>query len=168
MSPELRRHLITVVGAADASEDELQAAESVGRLLAVRGVVVVCGGRGGVMEAACRGAVGQGGITIGLLPGSEASEGNRFLTIALPTGMGQARNAILALAGDAIIAIGGGPGTLSEIGLALKAGKRVVGLGSWQVRDPSGGPAAIQTADTPTLAVTLALAPQAPGPDGGT
>ncbi len=132
------------------------------------GVVVVCGGRGGVMEAACRGAVGQGGITIGLLPGSEASEGNRFLTIALPTGMGQARNAILALAGDAVIAIGGGPGTLSEVGLALKAGKRVVGLGSWQVRDPRGRPASIQTANSPTQAVTLAMAPQAPGPDGGT
>ncbi len=168
MSPEFRRHVSAVVGAADASADELQADESVGRLLAERGVVVVCGGRGGVMEAACRGAAGQGGITIGLLPGSEASEGNRFLTIALPTGMGQTRNALLALAGDAIIAIGGGPGTLSEVGLALKAGKRVVGLGSWQVRDPRGRPAAIQTAYSPTQAVTLAMAPPAPGPDGGT
>jgi uncharacterized protein (TIGR00725 family) len=164
----MRRHLIAIVGAADASADELEAAESVGRLLAERGVVVVCGGRGGVMEAACRGAAGQGGITLGLLPGSEASGGNPFLTIALPTGMNQARNAILALAGEAIIAIGGGPGTLSEIGLALKAGKRVVGLGTWQVRDPRGRPDVIQAAASPEQAVTLALAPRAPGPDGGT
>ncbi len=168
MNGEARRRVIAIVGAADASADELQAAETVGRLLAERGAVVVCGGRGGVMEAACRGAVGQGGVTIGLLPGSEASEGNPYLTIALPTGMGQARNAILALAGEAIIAIGGGPGTLSEIGLAVKAGKRVIGLGTWQMRDPRGRPAAIEAADSPAQAVTLALAPWTPGSDGGT
>lgn len=168
MNAEGRRRVIAIVGAADASTDELQAAETVGRLLAERGAVVVCGGRGGVMEAACRGAIAHGGITVGLLPGSEASEGNRFLTIAIPTGMGQARNAILALAGEAIIAIGGGPGTLSEIGLALRAGKRVVGLGTWQMRDPRGHPAAIEAADSPAHAVALALAPWTPGPDGGT
>jgi uncharacterized protein (TIGR00725 family) len=165
---QTRRRSVAIVGAADASTDELQAAETVGRLLAEAGAVVVCGGRGGVMEAACRGAVGQGGITVGLLPGSEASEGNRYLTIAMPTGMGQARNAILALSGEAIIAIGGGPGTLSEIGLALKAGKRVVGLGTWKMRDSRGHPAAIEAADSPAQAVTLALAPRTPGLDGGT
>ncbi len=168
MNVDSRRRVIAIVGAAVASEDELQAAETVGRLLAERGAVVVCGGRGGVMEAACRGAIGQGGITVGLLPGSEASGGNPYLTIALPTGMGLARNAILALAGEAIIAIGGGPGTLSEIGLALKAGKRVIGLGTWQMRDPRGHTAAIEAADSPAQAVTLALARRTPGYDGGT
>lgn len=168
MSLVTPRPQVVVVGAADASAEEAEAAEAVGRLLAERGAIVVCGGRGGVMAAACRGAVARGGITVGLLPGSEAGEGNPFLTIALPTGMGQARNAVLVLAGEVLIAIGGGPGTLSEIGLALKAGKRVIGLGTWEVRDRGGLPAAILQAGSPEQAVALALESGPPGLHGGT
>jgi uncharacterized protein (TIGR00725 family) len=140
----------------------------VGELLAERGAIVACGGRGGVMEAACRGAVARGGMTVGVLPGSDAAEGNAYLTIAIPTGMGQARNAIVALAGESVIAIGGGAGTLSEIGLALKAGRRVIGLQTWNVRDRNGVPAGILEATSPEHAVTLALEGRTIDPQGMT
>ena len=149
--------MVAVIGAANATQDEIAAAERVGHLLAERGAIVVCGGRGGVMEAVCRGAAARGGMTLGLLPGSDAGEANAYLTIALPTGMGQARNAILILAGRAVIAIGGGTGTLSEIGLALKAGRRVIGLGTWHARDGHGESAGVLEASSPEDAVTLAL-----------
>jgi uncharacterized protein (TIGR00725 family) len=105
----------------------------VGRLLAERGAMVVCGGLGGTMEAACRGARAAGGTTLGLLPGLDRSDANEFVTVAVPTGLGEARNALVVRAADAVIALGGGYGTLSEIALALKAGKRVVGLGTWEI-----------------------------------
>ena len=108
-------------------------AEAVGRELAARGVVVVCGGLGGVMEAACRGAKEAGGHTVGILPGADRAAANPFVDRAVPTGLGEARNALVVRAADALIAVGGGYGTLSEIALALKAGKRVVGLGSWDI-----------------------------------
>jgi uncharacterized protein (TIGR00725 family) len=95
--------------------------------------VVVCGGLGGVMEAACRGAKEGGGLTVGILPGTERAAANRFVDVAIPTGLGEARNALVVRAADALVAIGGGYGTLSEIALALKAGKRVVGLDSWDI-----------------------------------
>jgi uncharacterized protein (TIGR00725 family) len=109
------------------------------------------------MEAACRGAHEAGGLTVGVLPGSSAAEANSHLSIAIPTGMGHARNAIVVLAGEAVIAVGGGPGTLSEIGIALKLGKRVVGLGTWQLTRPDGSPSGILEAQTPREAVDLAL-----------
>jgi uncharacterized protein (TIGR00725 family) len=114
-------------------EDDSPVAESVGRELAARGAVVVCGGLGGVMEAACRGAKDAGGHTVGVLPGFDRAAANRFVDTAVPTGLGEARNALVVRAADALIAVGGGYGTLSEIALALKAGKRVVGLGSWDI-----------------------------------
>jgi uncharacterized protein (TIGR00725 family) len=163
-----RRPVVTIIGAAHATHEETVAAERVGQLLAERGVVVVCGGRGGVMEAACRGATARGGLTVGLLPGSDAAGGNAFLTLALPTGMGQARNAILVLAGQAVIAIGGGPGTLSEIGLSLKAGRRVIGLGTWIVRDRHGVPTGMLEASSPEQAVSLALESRPTDSHGGT
>ena len=104
-----------------------------GRGLAARGAVVVCGGLGGVMEAACRGAKLAGGHTVGILPGSDRAAANPFVDTAVPTGLGEARNALVVRAADALIAVGGGYGTLSEIALALKAGKRVVGLDSWDI-----------------------------------
>jgi uncharacterized protein (TIGR00725 family) len=112
--------------------------------LARRGAVVVCGGLGGVMEAVCRGAKGAGGTTIGILPGVDRSQANRFVDVALPTGLGEARNALVARAADALIAVGGGYGTLSEIALALKAGKHVVGLSTWDIEgiEPAGSPEA--------------------------
>ena len=168
MSGVGRRPVVAVIGTANASPEETMAAERVGQLLAEREAIVACGGRGGVMEAVCRGAAARGGVTIGILPGSDTGEGNAFLTIALPTGMGQARNAILVLAGQAVIAVGGGAGTLSEIGLALKAGKRVVGLGTWEARDRRGVPAGILEASSPEQAVALALESGSVDPQGGT
>lgn len=109
------------------------------------------------MEAACRGARQAGGFTIGILPGSDASLGNRFLSLRLPTGMGNARNAVLVLAGQSVIAVGGGYGTLSEIGLALKSGRKVIGLRTWEAATAAGQQAPIHKAHTPQEAVDLAL-----------
>jgi uncharacterized protein (TIGR00725 family) len=121
----------------------------VGRELAARGAVLICGGLGGVMEAACRGAKDAGGRTIGILPGTDRAAANPFVDAAIPTGLGEARNALVVRAADALIAVGGGYGTLSEIALALKAGKRVVGLDSWDIEgvvavgDPAAAVAAV-------------------------
>ena len=104
-----------------------------GRLLAEHGAVLVCGGLGGTMEAACRGAKQAGGTTVGLLPGESRSDANRFVDVAIPTGLGEARNALVVRSADVVVAVGGGYGTLSEIALALRAGKRVVGLGTWEI-----------------------------------
>ena len=113
--------------------DEERLAEEVGRELAKRGAILVCGGLGGVMEAACRGAASQGGATIGILPGNNRHEANRHVTIPIVTGMGHARNAIVAKSGQAMIAIGGKYGTLSEIAYALQSDIPVIGLGSWSL-----------------------------------
>jgi uncharacterized protein (TIGR00725 family) len=123
----------------------------VGRLLARRGAVVVCGGLGGVMEAACRGASREGGTTVGVLPGLDRGAANPFVSVAVPTGLGEARNALVVRAADALIAVGGAYGTLSEIALALKAGKPVIGLGTWEidgVERVEGPEAAVNTALT--------------------
>ena len=109
------------------------------------------------MEAACRGAQEAGGLTIGILPGVDPQEGSPYLTVALPTGLGNARNALVALAGEAVIAIGGGYGTLSEIGIALKQGQRVIGIDTWVAANSAGQEAAIVTAETAEEAVDIAL-----------
>jgi len=124
---------VAVVGPGDASPDEAATAELVGAGLAQRGATVVCGGLGGVMEAACRGAKEQGGTTVGILPGTGRGEANPYVDVALPTGLGEARNALVVRAADVLIAVGGAYGTLSEIALALKGGKRVIGLGTWEI-----------------------------------
>ena len=151
------RSVVSVVGPGECSEWEAQAAESVGRLLAANEVTIICGGRGGVMEAVCRGAQEAGGVTIGILPGLTAEEGNRYLTIAIPTGLGEGRNAIVARAGRVMIAIGGRFGTLSEIAFALKMGKQVVGLRTWDPIDADGSRTPIQIVETPEEAVELTL-----------
>jgi uncharacterized protein (TIGR00725 family) len=125
-------------------------AESVGRELASRGAVLVCGGLGGVMEAACTGAKGGGGTTIGILPGTDRAAANPFVDFAIPTGLGEARNALVVRAADALIAIGGGYGTLSEIAFALKAGKPVVGLGTWEIEG-------VEIVESPAAAVESVL-----------
>ena len=106
--------------------------------------MLVCGGLGGVMEAACRGAKEAGATTVGILPGTDRAAANAFVDVAVPTGLGEARNALVVRAADALVAVGGGYGTLSEIALALKAGKRVVGLGTWDIEgvEAVGSPAA--------------------------
>ncbi|MBW3649165.1 MAG: TIGR00725 family protein [Actinobacteria bacterium] len=126
---------VGVVGAGSAEADEavLAAAEEVGRAVAGAGGVVVSGGLGGVMEAACRGAKAGGGTTVGLLPGTDRAEGNRWLDVAIATGLGEARNVLVVRASDVLIAVGGGFGTLSEIGFALKTRTPVVGLATWDL-----------------------------------
>jgi len=152
-----RARVVSVIGAGSCTPEQTQLAQEVGRLLGESGVVLVCGGRSGVMEAACRGAQQAGGITIGLLPGSDVSDGNPYLTVGLPTGLGHARNLLVALAGSSVIAIGGGAGTLSEIGLALKAGRRVIALKSWSATDSKGDLAPVLESHVPEEAVALAL-----------
>jgi uncharacterized protein (TIGR00725 family) len=131
---------VAVCGASDPDRVQLELAREVGRRLAEAGAVVLCGGLGGVMEAAGEGASAAGGAVIGILPGSDRSAGNRHLTFAIATGLGEARNAVLTAAADSVIAIGGGWGTLSEIGLARKRGRPVVSLASW---DLEGVPVAL-------------------------
>jgi uncharacterized protein (TIGR00725 family) len=138
---------VAVIGPGD--EPTVAAAE-VGRLLAERGAMLVCGGRGGAMEAACRGAKEADGLTVGILPGSDRSDANPFVDVVLPTGLGEARNALVVGAADVVIAIGGGYGTLSEIALALKAGKRVIGLDTWEIEG-------VAAAEDPEAAVAAAL-----------
>ena len=149
---------VSVIGAGDADADAVAAAEAVGRELAVAGAILVCGGRGGVMEAASRGAAEAGGTVVGLLPDADRSQANRYLSVSVPTGMGELRNGLVARAGDAVIAIGGEFGTLSEIGFALKLGRPVVGLGTWELARGGQGVDAIEVADGPRDAVARALA----------
>jgi uncharacterized protein (TIGR00725 family) len=133
---------VAVIGASNATEWELDCAEEMGRLLATEGWVLVCGGLGGVMDAAARGSAEAGGVSIGILPGDDRVDASRHLTVAVATGFGEARNAIVARSADAVIAVGGEFGTLSEIALALKMRKPVIGLGTWELgrddleRDP--------------------------------
>jgi uncharacterized protein (TIGR00725 family) len=124
---------VAVVGSSAAPEEDVQMAEVVGRGLADRGAVVVTGGLGGVMEAACRGAKAGGGTTVGILPGYDREAANQYVDVAIATGLGEARNALVVRAADVLIAVGGSWGTLSEIALALRSGKRVVGLGTWEM-----------------------------------
>lgn len=125
---------VAVVGAGGIVAAELLAlAEAVGRELARRGAVVVTGGLDGVMEAVCRGARAAGGTTLGILPTTDRAEANAFVDVAVTTGMGELRNGLVVRCADALVAVGGEYGTLSEIALALKAGKPVAGLGTWQI-----------------------------------
>ncbi len=126
-----RKLLISVIGTGEASPEETALAEEVGRRLAESGAAIVCGGLTGVMEAVCRGAASANGLTIGVLPGDNASQANPFVKIPIVTGMGHARNAIVARSGRAVIAIGGAYGTLSEIAFACQSGIPVVGLKTW-------------------------------------
>jgi uncharacterized protein (TIGR00725 family) len=142
---------VAVVGPGRADAAEAEVAEAVGRALAERDAIVVTGGLGGVMEAASRGAREAGGTTVGILPGSDRSAANDWVAVAIPTGLGEARNALVVRAADALIAIGGEYGTLSEIALGLKADKPVIGVGSWAIEG-------IQTAADAASAVELALA----------
>lgn len=125
--PPLR---VSVVGTSAASTDEVRSARAVGRALGEAGAVLVCGGRGGVMEAAARGCAEAGGLTVGILPGSGAGRANPWIRVPLATGMGEARNALVVRAGEAVLAVGGRWGTLSEIALARTMGRPVGLLGS--------------------------------------
>lgn len=127
------RRVIGVIGESTFSDPAHEAlAEAVGRRVAASGCVLICGGLGGVMEAAARGAREAGGVTIGVLPGVRRDEANPYIDLPIATGMGQMRNLIIVLTADVLIAIGGGYGTLAEIGHALRHGKPVVGLRTWE------------------------------------
>ena len=149
---------VAVIGSARTDAEIAALAEEVGREIARRGAILVCGGRGGVMEAACRGAKAAGGTTVGILPGTDRREANAYVDIPVVTGMGEARNAIVVRSADAVVAVSGGHGTLSEIGLALKMGRPVVGLRTWALCREGEPDSAILEAETPGQAVEMALA----------
>lgn len=148
---------ITVIGASDCSAEETKLAEEVGRELARRGATLICGGLEGVMEAACRGAYSQGGITIGILPGNSRKDANPYVRIPIVTGMGYTRNAIVAKSGQAVIAIGGRYGTLSEIAYALQNNIPVIGLGTWSLARGGVADKSIIVAQNPVDAVEKAI-----------
>lgn len=146
-----------VIGESDPPPHLLEMAEAVGRCLAEAGAILVCGGLGGVMEAACRGAQASGGTTIGILPGHDRREGNPYLTYAIPTGLGHARNILVVRSADALIAVGGKFGTLAEIAYAKIEGRPVVGLDTWGLAR-ADLPDPVVRATSPRDAVDKALA----------
>ena len=152
--------VIAVIGAGrlDPDHELLAAAEAVGAGIAAAGAAIVCGGLGGVMAATARGAQREGGIVVGLLPGDDRGTGNEHLTVALATGLGEARNLLVVRAADAVVAIGGEYGTLSEIGFALKLGKPVVGLRTWELSRGGQLDGGITVVDTPEAAVAAVMA----------
>ena len=152
------RPYIAVIGAGDATATQQATAEAVGRAVAEAGAVLVCGGLGGVMEAACRGARQAGGTTVGILPGSDRAEANPYVDVAVATGLGEARNVLVVRGADAVVAVGGGLGTLSEIALALRAGTPVIGLDTWDLARPGAPVDGLVPVDGPAEAVALALA----------
>jgi uncharacterized protein (TIGR00725 family) len=137
---------VSVIGGSEVPDAEYETARAVGRLLGGRDHEVVCGGLTGVMEAVCRGASEAGGRTIGILPGSDREAANEYVDVAVATGLGSARNALVVLNGDAAIAVDGSTGTLSEIGLALDHGRPVAGLDTHDV-------AGVEAVETPEAAV---------------
>ncbi len=143
--------VVGVIGSGDPSDREDKMAMEVGRLIAERGAVLVCGGLSGIMEASSRGASEAGGLTLGILPGEDRDQANPYITIPVPSGMGVGRNILIVRTADALIAMKGRTGTLSEIALALNTGKPVVDLGDW-------GLEGMETAGTPQEAVKRAIA----------
>jgi uncharacterized protein (TIGR00725 family) len=150
--------IIAVIGGSEPSKEAAAAAYEVGRELAMRGAIVVCGGLEGVMEAVCRGAKEAGGTTVGILPGDHPAESNPYVDIPIATGLGYARNAIVAKAGLAVIAIDGSYGTLSEIGHALADFKPVVGLGTWSFSTSEGEDTSVHRVNDPAEAAEKAVA----------
>ena len=169
----LRPPYISVIGDGEPRGPDahrlLDWAEEIGSLLARAGAVVVTGGLGGVMEAASRGAIAAGGHTIGILPGTDPDEANDYVRTPIATGLGVVRNLVVVTSSDAVIAVGGRHGTLSEIGLALRMGRSVVTLSSWRVESDQrlGGPG-VHRANEPREAAALAIRFAARGlmPDG--
>jgi uncharacterized protein (TIGR00725 family) len=146
-----------VAGASEPDASLIPVAETLGRCLAEAGAIVVCGGGLGVMTAVCRGAQAAGGQTVGLLPGSNRGSGNPYLSVALPTALGEGRNVLLVRASDALVAVGGGYGTLSEIALALRVGLPVIGLSTWGLTFSGEPVEAFPVAQSPEEAARLVL-----------
>ncbi len=148
---------IAVVGGGKCTAEEAAIAEAVGRELAKRGAILICGGLGGIMEAACKGASSEGGITIGILPSDNAETANPYVKIPIATGMGEARNLIITRTAQALIAVSGEYGTLSEIAFALKNNKPVIGLKTWSLHKNKKEVPAIIPADNAADAVAKAM-----------
>jgi hypothetical protein len=147
---------LAVVGPSRPRDSILELAEMTGTEVARAGAILLTGGLGGAMEAASRGAKRAGGVTIGILPGPSRRDANAFVDYSIPTGMGEMRNALLIRAADGVIAVGGGVGTLSEIALALRLGKPLAGLETWQAR-VGGTTAGIKQAGSPREAVATVI-----------
>jgi uncharacterized protein (TIGR00725 family) len=147
--------LISVIGGSQCSPAQASFAQQAGQLIAEAGLGIVCGGRGGVMEAVCRGAWQVKGFTMGILPSLDTGGANSFLTITLPTGLHEARNVLVVLAGEAVLAIGGGFGTLTEIAHAIRMGKSVVGYQTWEGRGHEEGELPIHRVESPEQAVSM-------------
>ena len=154
---ERKTKIIAVIGGGEPSPDEARLAEEVGRELARQGATLVCCGLRGVMEAACRGASSEGGVTVGILPGDSAEAANPYVQIPIVTGIGYARNVAVVKSAQVVIAIGGNYGTLSEIAHALQSGIPVIGLNTWSLSRNEQQDNAIIPAQNPTDAVDKAL-----------
>ena len=152
-----KKRFIAVIGGGECSAQEAELAEAVGRELAKRGAILVCGGLGGVMEAACKGASSEGGVTIGILPGDDYRAANPHVQIPIVTGMGYARNIAVVKSAQAVIAIGGSYGTLSEISHALQSSIPVIGLNTWALSRNGQPDNSIIPAQNPAEAVNKAL-----------
>jgi len=152
-----KHKFIAVIGASQASASDIKTAELVGQHIARAGAVLVCGGLGGVMEAACRGAVREGGLTVGILPGDNRQSANEYVSIPIATGTGHARNMAVVKSAQAVIAIGGSYGTLTEIGFALQNGLPVIGLESWSISRKGREKNPILAVNDAAEAVSLAL-----------
>ena len=153
----MRGPIIAVVGGSVPTKEEEATAEAVGRALAESGAVLICGGLGGVMEAACRGASSEGGVTIGILPGDSRQAANPYVQVPIVTGIGYARNVAVVKSAQAVIAIGGSYGTLSEIGHALQGGIPVISLNTWSLVKNGQPDNSIIHAQNPVEAVDKAL-----------
>jgi uncharacterized protein (TIGR00725 family) len=145
--------IVGVIGASQADRDTMRDAYEVGRLIARKGAALICGGLGGVMEEAARGAKKEGGLTIGVLPGDDLRQANPYIDVPIVTGMGYARNVIIVRSSRAIIAVGGSYGTLSEIAYALNLGVPLVGLGTWDIAKIDARRTGMVMAATPQEAV---------------
>jgi uncharacterized protein (TIGR00725 family) len=148
---------VAVVGGYEVGPDTLAYAEEVGRLLATNGVILITGGRRGVAEAASRGARQAGGLTVGILPGRDRAEANPWVQVAVPTGLGDTRNALVVMGADAVIALAGQYGTLSEIAFALVSSTPIIALGSWELALGGRFDETIERAADPADAVALAV-----------
>jgi uncharacterized protein (TIGR00725 family) len=149
---------VSVIGASRATAELAAKAEELGELLAARGLIVVCGGREGVMEAVARGVKRGGGVSIGILPEDDRRRAAADLTYTVCSAIGHARNLSVVASGDVVIALGGAWGTLSEIGLARSLGRHVILLDTWEIAPPGGEPDGVRRASTPAEAVDFALA----------
>lgn len=153
----MAKKFIGVIGGSQCSKKEAQMAEEVGRELAKRGAVLVCGGLGGIMRAACKGASSAGGTTVGILPGNDRQSANPYVQIPVVTGLGEARNVIVVKSAQAVIAVGGSYGTLSEISHTLKNGIPLIGLNTWSISRNGKQDKSIISAKSPAEAVAQAL-----------